>query len=68
MSLPFGGHPKLSEVLDWLSKNGCTISHFATNSKTGRPYKVIRIKSSVGKGFVHIVDPDLDDLAKIDRA
>ena len=61
MSFPFGGHPKLSDMLDWLADNGCTIKRSAKTARSGRPYDVILVESAKGEGFVTIPNPDPDE-------
>jgi hypothetical protein len=59
MAYPFGGHPKLKDILDWLSANGCTVSQLVKQSKSGKPINVIVVENN-GVGFATIPNPKLD--------
>jgi hypothetical protein len=57
MAFPFGGHPTLTRIVEWLSGHGCTFEERIQTSAAGRAYRVLEIRSPKG-GHVIIANPD----------
>lgn len=61
MASPFGGHPKLSRLVDWLQSAGCKVEVKVRNhSITGQPYRALEITSPTGSRAV-LVNPNMDE-------
>jgi hypothetical protein len=61
MAAPFGGHPKLSRVVEWLKSAGCKADIKVRNHAiTGQPYRSLEITSPAGSRAV-LVNPDMDE-------
>lgn len=61
MAAPFGGHPKLARLVEWLGSVGCKIELKQRNhSISGQPYRSLEITSPSGSRAV-LVNPDMDE-------
>ena len=62
MAVPFGGHPRLREFVEWAtSHGGCTAQvQTRTHSQTGQPFQSLEMTSPSG-AQVALVDPDPDE-------
>lgn len=61
MPAPFGGHPKLSRLIDWLVSAGCKAEIKVRNHTiTGQPYRSLEITGPAGSRVV-LADPDLNE-------
>jgi hypothetical protein len=58
---PFGGHPTLLRLLDWLQSAGCSVEVKVRNhSITGQPYQSLEVTSPTGSRAV-LVNPNMDE-------
>ena len=60
MSFPFGGHPTLKRMVEWLSDQGCEATVFVRTTHNGRTYQVLQVVNPKG-GRVSVVEPDFDE-------
>ena len=61
MAVPFGGHPTLHRLVEWLESAGCKVTIKQRNhSITGQPYQSLEITSPVGSRAV-LVNPDMNE-------
>lgn len=60
MPLPFGGHPKLSDFLEFVKSKGFSIRETTKRSEKGRSYRELVITGKSGARLI-IVNPDLDE-------
>jgi hypothetical protein len=61
MAAPFGGHPTLTRLVDWLKSAGCRVEVKVRNhSNTGQPYQSLEITSPAGSRAV-LVNPNMDE-------
>jgi hypothetical protein len=61
MPVPFGGHPTLQRLVDWLISAGCKAELKVRNrAVTGQPYQSLEITSPTGSRAV-IVNPDMNE-------
>ena len=61
MAAPFGGHPKLERLVEWLISAGCKAEvKVRTHSITGQPYQSLEITSPTGSRAV-LANPDMNE-------
>jgi hypothetical protein len=61
VAAPFGGHPKLARLVEWLQSVGCKADiKIRNHAITGQPYRSLEIVSMTGSRAV-MVDPDMDE-------
>jgi hypothetical protein len=60
MAFPFGGHPTLKRLLEWLTEQGCKSEIVFRINKQGRTYQALQIVNPKG-GKAVIVEPDFDE-------
>ena len=61
MAAPFGGHPKLSRLVEWLESAGCKANiKIRNHAITGQPYRSLEIISPTGSRAV-LANPDMDE-------
>jgi hypothetical protein len=61
MAVPFGGHPTLERLVEWLTNAGCKADIKVRNhSITGQPYQSLEITSPTGSRAV-MVNPDMKE-------
>lgn len=63
MAVPFGGHPRLRDFVEWATRHGgCTAQiRTRTHSQTGQPYQSLEITTRESGAQVAMVDPDPDE-------
>jgi len=58
---PFGGHPKLSRLVDWLVSAGCKAEiKSRAHATTGQPYQSLEITGPAGS-HVALANPDMNE-------
>lgn len=62
MSVPFGGHPRLRDFVEWATRDGGCTGQVKTraHSQTGQPYQSLELTAPSG-AQVALADPDLDE-------
>ena len=61
MAAPFGGHPTLARLIEWLETAGCKVELKQRNHAiTGQPYQSLEITNPAGARTV-FVNPDMDE-------
>ena len=57
MAVPFGGHPTISDIVEWARASGCTVeTKVRQHAITGQPYESTEISNPKG-GNVVLADP-----------
>jgi hypothetical protein len=60
MAFPFGGHPTLKRLLEWLTEQGCKSEIVFRINKQGRTYQALQVVNPNGSRVV-LIDPDFDE-------
>jgi hypothetical protein len=61
MSHPFGGHPTLKRLVDWVEQNGCICAVSIRNTVNGRSYTVLTMRNTKTSGRAMVTNPDFEE-------
>lgn len=61
MSHPFGGHPTLKRLVEWVERNECTWAVSIRNTASGRSYTVLTIRNTKTSGRAIVSNPDFEE-------